>query len=147
MHRFLFFCACLVCSLLATTSTLSAQSPDTFVKEFYTWYFKQNNHGPVTEQTPGLSRYISNDVLTHLQSNHRNSSYFTQVNDWHPHWVSPTITALPAIAMMNDIFCVPVTFTLSSAEKRHVVVFVKHSAKTTKIIKVTDTYPAIRLIH
>lgn len=136
----------LLCSLCFAQQSYAEQSPEQFVKEFYSWYLKADTENKMPEQSPDIYKYVAKATADRLRDDlrrgtlPRDEGYFTKVQDYSAaEWGASTV--IHQATVLSDAVLVPVTF--GTKTKIDVILFLKKVGGQWKIIKADGTlaYP------
>jgi hypothetical protein len=131
-------------SLFFVQHGFAGQSPEQFVKEFYSWYLKSDTESTVPERNPDIYKYVAKATADRLRDDlqrgalPRDEGYFTKVQDYSAVEWSANIVVHRA-TVLSGVVLVPVTF--GAKAKVDVVLFLKRVGGQWQIIKADDTSP------
>ena len=123
-----------------------AGGPMAQTRAFYAWFIAHDTDAGYPLADPGIYRYVAKETVDRLRDDYRRGGppggvdYFLKVQDYDTRDWLAHIAVQPAV-MLGAVAIVPVTF--GSTDKVGVLVFLRRSGGSWKIIKVDDTrgYP------
>ena len=133
----------ILCALCLHTSAVfaAAQTPEKFVHEFYTWYFKADRGDTVAERQERIYTYVDKEIIEYIRGPAvMRLAYFTKVQTSSLGSEKVKVITQKAIPMADNIYVVPVTFR-DGELTHHVIVYVQKTADSFSVIKVSDIYP------
>jgi hypothetical protein len=128
----------LICFFLYSLPCYCTESsPEQFVREFYTWYFKADREDFPAEKNNEIFRYVSRQTVKNLQVRNSRIYYFTKVGSYSSEWAQMELIVMGYSRITDDLFIVPVTFRVTSKDIC-VIVVLKCENDSFLITKVID---------
>lgn len=149
-HLFIPFVAWLMLAAtllpMPALAAAKADDPAASTRAFYAWFIGHDTDAGYPLASPDIYRYVAKATVDRLREDYRRSGppggvdYFLKVQDYDTRDWLAHIATQPAI-LLGTVTVVPVT--LGSTDKVGVLVFLRRSGGSWKIIKVDDTrsYP------
>lgn len=123
----------------------SAQTPEQLVRDFYTWYLKEEFSGKVPEQLDEIFTYVDKEAVTKIRTSQSMFAYFTKRGSYAGE--ISLFAVQQATAMEYSVFVVPTTLKVTYFNNTHqyiyLIVLVKKSDSdgSFRVVRVLDMYP------
>lgn len=137
----------LLLALSSQSSVCARQTPEQFVREFYTWYIAVDNKGMNPICHSDIHRYVYGETVGNVQNpqfsdNRAKRDYFLKTLEGFHAIPETRIVTGKATPLGKDFFAIPVTIT-DELKSQNVIVIVKNVQSSFKITKCIDIYPEL----
>jgi hypothetical protein len=116
----------------------AAQSPDEFVREFYSWYFTAAQGGGHAYSHDAIYTYVAKDAVSIARENKDGLDYFTKVGD--VDFTIHDLTIQKIVKTSPELYIIHISFKRST-DQIHVVLFLQETGKKFLILRAVDIYP------
>ena len=141
MKNFFLVCISLVISLLQPClQSAHAQDEESFVRDFYKWYFIKYYELVDIFKEEKLPEYVDESLIEDLKRKGSSDLYYFIHFSETVAFKDCNIVVKDILKMTDDVFVVPVTFKGEDFE-RTVIAYVKKVDSGFKIASVSDVYP------